>query len=185
MPGSPQHTDRRVQRTHDALLESLRTLMSERGYERLTIQNLLEHSGVSRATFYTHFTSKDDLLATSVGGLRSWLQRAAAQRGGERMPYTLPFLQHLESHKPLYRQCMRRGEIAVGREIRTMLRDLIRDDLVRETGAARDALSVAFTTEFRTGALWSFVAHWMREVPELSAVDADRMFRRLVFPEAY
>ena len=66
MTSSPQHIDRRVQRTHEALLESLRQLMSERGYERLTIQNLLDHAGVSRATFYAHFSSKDDLLTTSI-----------------------------------------------------------------------------------------------------------------------
>ncbi len=173
--------DRRVQRTQEALLDSLRLLLSERGYERLTIQNLLEHSGVSRATFYAHFSSKDDLLTTSIGGLRAWLLRAAAQRDGDRMPFTLPFLLHLESHKPLYRQCMRRGEVTVGREIRTMLREMIRDDLVRHTGAARESTTVSFTTEYLTGALWSVVAHWMRVEPDTAAVEVDRTFRRLVF----
>ena len=181
MAPSPQHIDRRVQRTHDALLESLRLLMSERGYERLTIQNLLDHAGVSRATFYAHFSSKDDLLTTSVAGLRAWLLHAAAQRAGERMPFTLPFLLHLESHKTLYKQCMRRGEVTVGREIRTMLRDMIRDDLVRHSGAHNESTTLAFTTEYLTGALWSFVAQWMRVEPDTPAVEVDRLFRRLIF----
>ena len=181
MPSAPQHTDRRVQRTHEALLESLRQLMSERGYERLTIQNLLDHAGVSRATFYAHFSSKDDLLTTSIAGLRAWLLREAAPRSTSQLGFTLPFLLHLESHKPLYARCIRRGELTVGREIRTMLREMIRDDLVRRTGSPRDAAGVAFTTEFLTGAFWSVIACWMRESPETSAVEMDRTFRRLVF----
>ena len=62
-----------------------------------------------------------------------------------------------------------------------MLREMIRDDLVRRTGSPRDAAGVAFTTEFLTGAFWSVIAYWMRESPETSAVEMDRTFRRLVF----
>ena len=61
-----------------------------------------------------------------MGGLRSWLTHAAAQRTGERLAFTLPLCQHLESHTSLYRQTVRRGEVTVGREIRTMLREMIR-----------------------------------------------------------
>lgn len=181
MSTSALHTDRRVQRTREALLDSLRMLMSERGYERLTIQNLLDHAGVGRATFYTHFSSKDDLLSTSVRGLRSWLTAAAAQRGGERLAFSLPFFLHLESHASLYRQTVRRGEVTVGREIRTMLREMIREDLLRQTGAGTDSATVLLTTEYLTGALWSTLAWWMASTPMMPAVEIDRTFRRLVF----
>ncbi|MES3036222.1 MAG: helix-turn-helix domain-containing protein [Gemmatimonadota bacterium] len=173
--------DRRVQRTREALLHALRVLMAQRGYERLTIQNLLDHAGVGRATFYTHFSSKDDLLVTSVGGLRSWLVQRAAQRDGERLAFTLPFFQHLEGHAGLYRQCVRRGEVTVGREIRKLLRDLIRADVALQTGAGSDATSVTLMTEYLVGALWSTIAWWMASESPMSAVEVDRTFRRLVF----
>ncbi len=181
MPSAVSTTDRRVQRTRELLLVALRELMSARGYERLTIQNLLDQAGVGRATFYTHFSSKDDLLATSVGGLRAWLTHRAALRAGERLAFTLPFFQHLESHGSLYRQCVRRGEVSVGREIRKLLRDLIRADLMLQTGAGGDAGSVALMTEYLVGALWSTIAWWMATEFPMPAVEVDRAFRRLVF----
>ena len=181
MTSTVSTTDRRVQRTRELLLDALRVLMSERGYERLTIQNLLDHAGVGRATFYTHFSSKDDLLVTSVGGLRGWLAHQAVHRPAERLAFTLPFFEHLASHRGLYRQCVRRGEITVGREIRTMLRGLIRDDLARQTGAASDAASVALMTEYLVGALWSTIAWWMASEVPMPAAEVDRTFRRLVF----
>ena len=96
-----------------------------------------------------------------MGGLRSGLTHAAAQRTGERLAFTLPLFQHLESHASLYRQTMRRGEVTVGREIHKMLREMIRDDLVRQAGAGADAASLTLTDEYLTGALWSTIAPWM------------------------
>ena len=173
--------DRRTQRSRAALLDALRVLMSERGYERLPIQNLLEHSGVARTTFYAHFGGKDALLAASVSGLRASLEQRAATRGGERLAFTLPFFEHLESHSTLYRQTVRRGEVTVGREIRAMLRELIRSDLVRQTGAGGDTSVIALTTEYLTGALWSTIAWWMGSQQPMAADAVDRTFRRLVF----
>lgn len=181
MPPIAPTTDRRVQRTRELLLDALRVLMSERGYERLTIQNLLDRAGVGRATFYTHFSSKDDLLVTSVGGLRAWLTHRAAHRVGERLAFTLPFFEHLESHGSLYRQCVRRGELTTGREIRKMLRELIRADLALQTGASSDSASVALMTEYLVGALWSTIAWWMASDVPMPAAEVDRTFRRLVF----
>src|SRR5689334_23185891 len=59
--------DRRAQRSRDLILEALFALMTERSYERLTIQNVIDRAGVGRATFYAHFESKDELLAASIG----------------------------------------------------------------------------------------------------------------------
>lgn len=181
MPPPAPIVDRRVHRSRAALLDALRLLMAERGYERLTIQNLLEHSGVARATFYAHFSSKDDLLAASARGLRAWLEQRAARRDDERLAFTLPFFEHLESHAALYRQTVRRGEVTVGREIRAMLRELIRADLIRQSGAGADAPSIALTTEYLTGALWSTIAWWMGSQQAMPAAAVDRLFRRLVF----
>ena len=60
-------TDRRVTRTRELVLEAFRTLMVERGYEKMTVQHILERSGVGRATFYAHFKSKQDLRCSCRG----------------------------------------------------------------------------------------------------------------------
>jgi len=40
----------------------MRELLSQTTWEKITIQALCEHAGVSRTTFYSHFNNKDDLL---------------------------------------------------------------------------------------------------------------------------
>jgi AcrR family transcriptional regulator len=55
-------TDRRVQRTRDLLQQALLDLINERGYEAVTIQDIVDRANVGRTTFYAHYRSKDDLF---------------------------------------------------------------------------------------------------------------------------
>jgi AcrR family transcriptional regulator len=55
-------TDRRVQRTRELLQQALIELISERGYDAITIQDIVDRANVGRTTFYLHYSSKDDLL---------------------------------------------------------------------------------------------------------------------------
>ena len=52
----------RVERTQQTLLESLLELIVEKGYERTTVEDILQRADVGRTTFYDHFENKQDLL---------------------------------------------------------------------------------------------------------------------------
>lgn len=55
-------TDRRVQRTRELLQKSLIDLIGERGYDAITIQDIVDRANVARTIFYVHYSSKDDLF---------------------------------------------------------------------------------------------------------------------------
>lgn len=54
--------DRRVERTEQLLRQALLALVQEKGFEALTVQEIIDRANVGRATFYAHFDNKDDLL---------------------------------------------------------------------------------------------------------------------------
>jgi AcrR family transcriptional regulator len=59
----PQNfVDRRVQKTRKLLQDALIELVAEKGYESVSIQEILDKANVGRSTFYTHFQDKDQLL---------------------------------------------------------------------------------------------------------------------------
>lgn len=58
--------DRRVIRTRTALQNALQTLMLEKGFEAITIQEIADRANVGRGTFYLHYTDKADLLQKSL-----------------------------------------------------------------------------------------------------------------------
>jgi AcrR family transcriptional regulator len=55
-------SDRRVERTRELLQKALIELISERRYEAITIQEIVDRANVGRTTFYLHYSSKDELF---------------------------------------------------------------------------------------------------------------------------
>lgn len=59
----PQKTiDRRVQRTRQLLQNALSELILDKGYEKVTVQDVIDRANVGRSTFYAHFQDKEELL---------------------------------------------------------------------------------------------------------------------------
>ena len=61
--------DRRVNRTRRALKEALTDLILEKGYEHVTVGDVLDRADVGRSTFYAHFVDKDALLMAILADL--------------------------------------------------------------------------------------------------------------------
>jgi AcrR family transcriptional regulator len=57
-------TGRRVQRTREQLQKALIELMGERGYDAVTIQDIVDRANIGRTTFYLHYNSKDELFVS-------------------------------------------------------------------------------------------------------------------------
>jgi AcrR family transcriptional regulator len=182
MPEPSEKTDRRAQRSRELILEALFALMVERGYERLTIQNVIDRAGVGRATFYAHFENKDDVLAASIGRLRAWLEQAGRARGDRPLGFTLPFFQHLASHRRIYEMTVaRESEVSMERHVRRMLTELVREDL-RRRHAPVAASRLELATQHVVGALWSSFIWWMESTPPLAPEELDATFQRLSSP---
>jgi AcrR family transcriptional regulator len=58
--------DRRVQRSRKQLSQALLELIMEKGYDAITIQDITDRADLNRATFYLHYTSKEELLLVSL-----------------------------------------------------------------------------------------------------------------------
>lgn len=179
--GDPR-LDARVRRTRDALLEALFLEMTDRGYERTTVQHLLARAGVGRATFYAHFDGKEALLAASLQRLQDMLERAD-RAGRGRLAFTAAFFEHLDSHRRLYRTLvLRESEVTVEARIREMLRVLVRRSLQREPGRWDDPAWLELATQYVAGTLWSVLGWWMEGRVALTPQGVDEAFRRLVSP---
>ena len=66
-----ERQDRRVRRTKQRLHTALMSLIVEKGYDKITVQDLIDRADVGRSTFYAHYETKDDLLISSLDQLPS------------------------------------------------------------------------------------------------------------------
>ena len=62
--------DLRIQKTHKALLQALRELLSEKSFDEISVSELCDRAQTRRATFYKHFGDKTELLAYMIQELQ-------------------------------------------------------------------------------------------------------------------
>jgi|HubBroStandDraft_6_1064221.scaffolds.fasta_scaffold53936_1 AcrR family transcriptional regulator len=181
-----KQTDRRVKRTRQLLADALVSLMVERGYEEVTIQQILDRAGVGRSTFYVHFRDKEDLLRSSLENLRvglshqwaSSLTSESKSLGG--LGFALPLFQHLDGQRRLYRAIVR-GEsgMIVDRQLRRILAEMVRMDLGPDPSARLTGARLEAVVQFLVGALMSLITWWMEHEISLSAEEMNCVFLQL------
>ncbi len=71
-----KENDRRVQRTKRTLREALIALILDKGYDQVTVQDIIDRADVGRSTFYAHFENKDKLLLSGFEDMREILTEA-------------------------------------------------------------------------------------------------------------
>lgn len=54
--------DKRIEKTRKAIYRAFIEELREKPIEKITVENLLERSGVSRSTFYSHFKTKNEVM---------------------------------------------------------------------------------------------------------------------------
>ncbi len=54
--------DRRQRKTREAIFEAFIELLSQKKFEQITVSEIIELADIGRATFYSHFETKDFLL---------------------------------------------------------------------------------------------------------------------------
>jgi len=58
--------DPRVKRTRNLILSSFESLLAEKGFESISVQDVTDKAEINRATFYAHFPDKYALLDYSI-----------------------------------------------------------------------------------------------------------------------
>jgi AcrR family transcriptional regulator len=56
--------DRQRELREHAILETARELLSQKGFAAMTLEDVISEIGISKPTFYQHFTSKEQLAVT-------------------------------------------------------------------------------------------------------------------------
>lgn len=82
--------DRRIQKTKKLLADSLAQLMVEKGFEAITVQDIIDKANVGRSTFYAHYESKEKLLLHNINFQRELIHFTSddpAHPMGINLPY--------------------------------------------------------------------------------------------------
>ena len=182
---SKKKTDARVRRTRDALGDALIALMQEKPFDTITVQDVLDRAHVSRSTFYTHYSDKDDLLMSDAEEFFEALSMALSQHGdkSDRVFPVREFFAHLSDVQPFFKALVKSGkyhenmELARGHFARGIERRLA-ELPGGKTIPANQLPAIAFA---HAGALLSLLSWWLDRGMRESPAEMDELFHRMVW----
>lgn len=183
--------DRRTKKTRNALLDALISLMFEKNYDTILVQEILDRANVGRSTFYTHFGDKDELLADGLHDLRDLLrdaQMAAPVPSGKSyervIGFSLAMFEHVHDHLLLYRALVGgSGWVIVSRRIEEILVQLMKEE-ARGIFKRRASSEIPFELfiYFLGATFMSVLTWWSNFARPLPPKEINALFRELVVP---
>jgi AcrR family transcriptional regulator len=184
----PKKPDQRVRRTRDRLGDALMQLLTEKPFEEITVQEVLDRAGVSRSTFYSHFRDKNDLFMSDADDFFENLATALSRFGdkSERVAPVQELFAHIADVRPFYNALVESGRIHeimdLGREhfargIQCRLGEVPRGKSIPQ--AERSAIAHGLA-----GSLISLLFWWVQHGMNSSPQEMDKLFHKLVWSGA-
>lgn len=92
--------DRRIQKTRVAIYEAFSSLLAEKKYNIITIQEIIDRANIGRSTFYSHFETKDELINSMCAELFEVMNIKLDEfANGESKVPIAKFLSHIEENR--------------------------------------------------------------------------------------
>ena len=186
-------TDRRVQRTRKLLHKALMSLILEKKYESITVQDILDGADVGRSTFYMHFRDKDELLFSGFHYLQSFLESVQTTtttlpgKSYERIiGFSLAMFEHAHEYRRVNRALLgSHAEAVVRRRIHSILAGIVSRELELELRSRKRGncpVSPELLAHFLVSTFISVMTWWLNSKNPVTPKEIDVAYRYLVSP---
>jgi AcrR family transcriptional regulator len=178
-----------VRRTQRRLREAIVSLIHEKSYPAIAVNEILERADVGRSAFYAHFPNKDALMASGIEQmLHATAPRILPPRVGRfdnALRFSFPVFEYIGQCRHAAEAKMgRRGRHIVHQHLHRVLAEHIRDEVRQALQRAdgRGAIPADLATEYIVTTFILVLNWWVESRSRLSARDVDDVFLALVVP---
>jgi AcrR family transcriptional regulator len=186
MTGDGDRADRRSLRSRRLIAEALITLMLERRYDRITVQEIIDRANVGRSTFYAHYRDKEDVLTSEFERVLSLLHGRLDPDGArdEQLLPSLGLFRHVQDQHQLYHALVRGHGVEVLYETgQRYLSASVEQRLAVLAGDGRAlAVPLPILADYVAGAFLSLLRWWLEHQRPYPPEQMHTIFQQLVLP---
>jgi AcrR family transcriptional regulator len=178
--------DRRSQRTRQLVTTAMLELLREKRYEEITVQDILDRSGVGRSTFYSHYFDKEDVHASMMEQmLKGMTRQLSVRQAGQGIVPSLELFQHIYQDRPHFEAVAGSGPAGerLWEAMQTALSKTIRQTLAaagKDKSPASIPLSVM--SSYLAGAFLVLLRWWVKAGMPYPPEEMDATFQQLAMP---
>lgn len=182
-PVISRKTDQRVLRTRERLGDALIALMRERNFDDITVKDVLDRAGVSRATFYVHYSDKDDLFLSDVEDFLKNVSTALKRQGAnpKRLLPVQEFFVHIRNAHELYVAFVKSGKIHDFRALGQGLFARSIEERLQMSAVPQDPISRSAHAHALAGCFFSLLDWWIDKGMKADPQEMDDLFHRMAW----
>ncbi len=180
--------DRRIGRTKKLLGDALISLILDQDYDQITVQDITDRANLSRATFYLHYSDKEQLLIETLQQIYDGIvpEMGAYEPGTfywqGKSPSLIVF-QHVADNRDLYRAMFRtHAGWKLITDIQKYLAYRIRASLEATAPGKLTAASMEMLCEYMAASLHGLALWWLTNDISLSAEQMAERYHALMLP---
>ena len=184
--------DRRQQKTRTAIFSAFTSLLAEKSYSKITVQEIIDAANVGRTTFYAHFETKDDLLKELCEELFGHIIGSAMDcththglysDGSAPESVFCHLLQHLqENDRNIISLLSCESSEMFLRFFKDSLNELVRFQFINQNRKANTDIPEDFLINHISGSFVEMVLWWIKGHRKQTPEDLDRYFRAVIEP---
>ena len=185
-----QVKDRRIQKTKSLLHEALGSLIREKPYDAIVVQEILDRANVGRSTFYMHFSDKDDLLVSGIHDMLRSVQAtkwpSSVKRHERLIRFSLPIFEHIHRHRQTGSAKMgSRGRAVIHEHLQKVLAELIAAEVKKDLQSRRKTagqIPSDLLVQYVASTFILVLNWWVETKSQHSPKEVNGLFRSLVLP---
>lgn len=180
--------DVRIMRTLNLIRGAFLALLEEKGFENMTVQDILDRTQINRSTFYAHFKNKNDVVKMFIDEIKGLLYSNFETR------FSIPTREFVQKMIPIfwqYKDMIRLiGRIETPRinlysELQRITKQVYIQQAILKTGKSSEELDLqghifAVTT---LGLMRYFIENNEISTPNKIIGDLEEVFNLLIIPE--
>jgi AcrR family transcriptional regulator len=170
-------TNARVRRTRHKVDEAFVKLLFHRSYRNLRVSDITRKAAIGRATFYAHFSSKDELLRSQVN--RVMIPMLKASPGSPFLVDCGALFAHVRAAPQLFHAIMGEGEASGLRVVHDAM-EVWLDKLLPTPKPVAGPLPAALVKRFVLSTLLTIIAYGLQPGAIDSAETMQNQFEKLV-----
>ena len=181
-----QNIDRRVMKTRQALQEALVGLILEKGYQKITVQDIIDKANVGRSTFYDHFLDKEDLLEKSFMYLADDLSDQVMtphqhENEVDHIVHSLDFFRHAYVNRPFYKAMAESGggDVLLKKGSQHIKQNILAHLKLMKVDEADLPAPIEVLVHFLASSLLAMITWWVDQEADYTAEEMNAMYTAL------
>ena len=177
--------DRRSLRTYQLVSTAMMDLLSERPYDAITVQDILDRANIGRSTFYAHYYDKEDVLESITEQMLDLFSQGMqrVEVGPELLPGLELFRHAKQMHKQLHILLKGQSGEVLLKTTQALVSRNIEQNLVSTLSEKRSpSVPLEVVSQYLAGAFLNFLKWWLEAEMPYSPERMDEMFQQLAMP---